>query len=99
MNPRWGGFSSEDYLEACLSAYEDEPQMEIETEVIAQGGDIDFRGFEIARSQFFDIKNRLSVRFSNEKFSFGKACLKKLENAEYVELLIHPLHQNSRMFL
>lgn len=92
VNPRWGGFSSEDYLEACLSAYEDEPQMEIETEVIAQGGDIDFRGFEIARSQFFDIKNRLSVRFSNEKFSFGKACLKKLENAEYVELLIHPLH-------
>jgi len=55
-------------------------------------GELDLRGFEIARSQFFDIKNRLMIRFSTEKVTFAKACLKKCDNCQYVELLVHPLH-------
>lgn len=92
VNPRWAGFRSEDYLEACLSAYDDEPQIEIESEVIAQSGDFDFRGFEIARTQFFDTKNKLTLKFSIGQIQFGKACVRKFDNAQYVELLVHPLH-------
>lgn len=92
VNPRWGGFKAEDYLEACLSAYDDEPQLELETEVVAHRGEMDLRGFEIARSQFFDTKNKLTIRFSTEKVVFGMACIRKFDNAQYVELLIHPLH-------
>ena len=92
VNPRWSGFKAEDYLDACLSAYEDEPQLELETEVVAHGGEMDLRGFEIARSQFFDTKNKLSISFSTEKIVFGIACIKKFDNAQYVELLVHPLH-------
>ena len=92
VNPRWAGFRSEDYLEACLSAYDDEPQIEIESEVVAQGGDFDFRGFEIARTQFFDTKNKLTLKFSIGQIQFGKACVRKFDNAQYVELLVHPLH-------
>jgi len=92
VNPRWAGFRSEDYLEACLSAYDDEPQIEIESEVVAQSGDFDFRGFEIARTQFFDTKNKLTLKFSIGQIQFGKACVRKFDNAQYVELLVHPLH-------
>ena len=92
VNPRWAGFRSEDYLEACLSAYDDEPQIEIENEVVAQSGDFDFRGFEIARTQFFDTKNKLTLKFSIGQIQFGKACVRKFDNAQYVELLVHPLH-------
>jgi len=92
VNPRWSGFTAENYLEACLSAYDDEPQLDMETEVVAQEGDLDLRGFEIARSQFFDMKNKPLIRFSTEKVAFGKACLKKIDKCQYVELLVHPLH-------
>ena len=92
VNPRWAGFRSEDYLEACLSAYDDEPQMEVENEVVAQSGDFDFRGFEIARTQFFDTKNKLTLKFSSTQIQFGKACVRKFDNIQYVELLVHPLH-------
>lgn len=92
LNPRWAGFRAEDYIEACLSAYDDEPQMEIESEVTAQSGDFDFRGFEIARSQFFDTKNKLTLKMSADQIQFGQACVRKLNDHPYVELLIHPLH-------
>lgn len=92
VNPRWGGFTAEHYLDACLSAYDDEPQLEMETQVVAQDGELDLRGFEIARTQFFDMKNKLTIRFSQDKVTFGTACLRKFNNAQYVELLVHPLH-------
>lgn len=92
VNPRWAAFRAEDYIEACLSAYGDEPQLEMESEVVAQDGDFDFRGYEIARSQFFDTKNKLTLRFSISQIQFGKACVRKFDNAQYVELLVHPLH-------
>lgn len=92
VNPRWGGFTPDDYLEACLSAYDDEPQIDLDTEGGPEHGALDLRGFEIARSQFFDIKNKLTIRFSTDKITFGKTCLRKFNNAQYVELLVHPLH-------
>lgn len=92
VNPRWAGFKSEDYLNACLSAYDDEPQLEIETEVVAQSGDFDFRGFEIARSQFFDTKNKMTVKFSIQRVQFGQSCVRKFGNIQYIEMLVHPLH-------
>lgn len=92
VNPRWAGFRSEDYIEACLSAYDDEPQLEVETEVEAQSGDFDFRGYEVARTQFFDTKNKLTLKLSISQIQFGKACVKKFGSTQYVELLVHPLH-------
>ena len=92
VNPRWSGFTAEDYLDACLSAYGDEPQIDADSEPGPEKGELDLRGFEIARSQFFDLKNRLTVRFTQDKVTFGKACLAKFNNAQYVELLVDPLH-------
>ena len=93
INPRWAGFRDEHYINACMSAFTDDETLDTpeEQQIVAQGGDFDFRGFEIARSQFFDIKNKLTATITNDSISFSTACIRKFENTQYVELLIHPV--------
>ena len=92
INPRWGGFTVEDYIKACESVYDgviDLPNDE--TTVEAKSGDFDLRGFEIARSQFFDTQLKICATFSLKDIVFGMEGIKKMNNIEYVELLIHPI--------
>lgn len=91
INPRWAGFQAADYEVASESVYENEvfvPQSLRDVE--AQSGDFDLRGYEIARVQFFDTQNRISVSLSNDYLLFSTACIRKFNNAQYVEMLIHP---------
>lgn len=88
INPRWASFTAEDYRTAS-----EELAGNDETEaftVSPQSGDPDFRGFEIARSEFFNSGSRISVTISAEGMRFGIDALQKLERVPYVELLIHP---------
>ena len=91
INPRWGGFRDIDYELASESAYGDceysPPELK---DVEAQSGEFDFRGFEIARSQFFNTTDRLCVTISIKDVVFSTPCVRKFDNATYVELLIHP---------
>ena len=93
IHPRWAGFREEHYINACMSAFADDETIESpgEQQVVAQGGDFDFRGFEIARSQFFDVKNKLTATFSDDSITFSTACIRKFDNCQYVELLVHPV--------
>ena len=91
INPRWAGFSDIDYEIASESVYADgETRAEAPADVEANTGDFDFRGFEIARSQFFDTKNRICVTFSGRQALFSRACIRKFGDTQFVELLIHP---------
>ena len=100
INPRWAGFSTDDYFRACQSAYPttDEDQSptsaeptEVQIEVSA--GDFDLRGFEITRSEFFDFFQRPTVTFQNKKIKFSTECVRKFAANNYVELLIHPVER------
>lgn len=91
VNPRWAGFCAEDYIVASDSvAEEKEPEASEPIQVEAQSGDFDLRGFEIARSQFFDTAGKLCVNFSMDGVIFSTACIRKFSNAQYIEMLIHP---------
>ena len=94
INPRWSGFDSTDYINASNSVYDDAIELEEvlseEIQVEANDGDFDFRGFEVARSQFFETQNKVCVTFSNKSLIFSTAAIRKLNNSEYVELLLHP---------
>ena len=92
INPKWAGFKAEDYYEAALSVSDEEIQKlpsALPVTVEARSGDFDLRGYEIARAQFFDIRDSITVTFTVDQVSFNKAAIKKLD-CEYVELLIHP---------
>lgn len=90
INPRWGGFTAQDYL--MLSARTNgEPEVTpSDTLIEAKSGDFDFRGFEVARSQFFDTNSKICVTFSTEAIIFSVFCIRKLGNAADIEILFNP---------
>jgi DNA invertase Pin-like site-specific DNA recombinase len=92
INPRWAAFCAEDYHLASASIYEPVPQSE-SLEVEAQSGDFDLRGYEIARSQFFDTARKLCVTFSKDCFWFSAECTRKFDKELYVEMLVNPGEQ------
>jgi site-specific DNA recombinase len=93
VHPRWAGFRASDYINASNSVYDEVIDLPEEKNVEANSGDFDLRGFEIARSQFFDTQKKCCLTFSNSTVKFSKECLNKLEGVLYVELLIHPKEQ------
>ena len=94
INPRWSGFKENEYIQAAKSVYDKEEDIphghpsEIQVEV--EAGDFDLRGFEIARSEFFDLHRRPAVTFERNKFKFTVACVRKFKEKNYIELLINP---------
>jgi len=91
INPRWGAFTAEDYFEASASAFQhDEPIICEIQEIEVQEGQFDLRGFEIARSQFFNTAQRLSVTLTDHSLMFSTECVRKFAKNPYVELLVHP---------
>ena len=91
INPRWAGFKVEDYYEACHSTdYENDSLEVLHEEHAANEGDFDLRGYEIARGQFFESKERCSVTISNKDLSFSLAAIKRLGSPVSIEMLIHP---------
>lgn len=91
INPHWAGFHDVDYEVASESVYESNEYISPQPkDVEAKSGDFDLRGFQIARSQFFDTAGKICVSFSIETFVFSTACIRKFENTQYIEMLVHP---------
>lgn len=91
INPRWAGFTPEDYFATSIKVDEMDEKTAINPLVEAQSGDFDFRGFEITRSQFFNASNRLCMTFSTDSLKFSTSCIHKLDNQSFVEVLVHPI--------
>ena len=91
IHPRWANFKAQDYLMASASVNDpncEENQGEIE--IHAQAGDFDYRGYEVARSQFFDTSHKSCITFSACEIQFSTECVRKLPGVQFVELLLHP---------
>lgn len=91
INPRWAAFHADDYLAASNSVYDETcPVTSSGLKVEVKSGDFDLRGFEIARSQFFDTARKICVTFSVENIQFSTECIRKFDKVIYVEMLVHP---------
>jgi DNA invertase Pin-like site-specific DNA recombinase len=91
INPRWAAFHADDYRAASSSVYEDKHKSSSNSiEVEANSGDFDLRGFEIARSQFFDTVRKICITFSADNIQFSVECIRKFNNVLYIEMLVHP---------
>ena len=89
INPRWFGFKPIDYIHASKTASQDFTENKDDLIVKVETGDFDLRGYEIARSQFFNVNNRLALSISANKICFTVNCIQKLQ-CENIEILIHP---------
>ena len=91
INPRWSGFDENDYYQASDSTYEGASFDNAgEITVVSDAGDFDMRGFEVARSEFFDSNRRPSITISRTKIKFSAECIRKFGDKLYIEMLLHP---------
>ncbi len=98
INPRWGGFSEEDYYQAAASVYSEGKNTEQAGEnvgltVEVAAGDFDMRGFEVARPEFFDANNRPHISFQDRKLKLSAACTRRFGAQNYIELLVNPIER------
>jgi len=56
----------------------------------ARRGELDLRGYEIVRVQFFNFVATRSVTFSKGGISFSSECIRSLGGVEHIKILIHP---------
>ncbi len=93
INPRWGGFTKQDYLDAVADILADDVKEHINYKARpVQPGDFDLRGYEIARVQYFQSKDDLSVTFSYSEIQFSRQCVYKLNRPATIELLLDPVN-------
>ena len=92
LNPKWSGFTKADYYDAVRETNQEHLNDNAEyKDKEVQAGDFDFRGFEIARAQFFISASDVSVTFSQNDLVFSKACIGKFAKVSFVELLFDPI--------
>lgn len=93
INPKWGGFTAEDYMEAAhsIETNEDDGIVTYQDKEV-HAGEFDLRGYEIARVQFFQTWGDMNVTFSHSDVLFSKPCIRKLNNQTNIELLFDPIH-------
>ena len=94
INPRWAGFTADDYLTSVESIV---PTFKAEAvadrTITPEIGSIDLRGFEIVRGQFFGANSSCQVCLSTERFRFNSLCLQKLNDTRLVEFLFDPIRK------
>ncbi|MBR3245867.1 MAG: recombinase family protein [Parasporobacterium sp.] len=101
INPRWAGFKEAEYLRACQSVYTetlinttDEGNEETDpVQIQVTAGDLDLRGFEIARSELFESNKKPFVIFADKQIKFSSICVKKFGSNNTIELLMHPIEK------
>lgn len=90
INPRWAAFTADDYRNACASVYMEGHVFPDSFQIEVNEGDFDFRGFQVARAELFNVRDKTSISFTTSTLNFSAGCLKKMPKVIYVELLIHP---------
>ncbi len=90
LNPNWAGFKPIDYITACESVGFSDEAASSERVITVEEGDFDLRGYEIARLQFFNTGNKMTVTISVGRIKFSTLCLRKIDSS-YVEILFHPI--------
>lgn len=94
VNPRWSGFKEGEYFQAACSVYQKDEvfsQREAEVEIEVDAGDLDLRGFEITRSEFFDSFHHPYLKFNRKHIQFNTTIVRKYGEKNYVEFLINPV--------
>jgi len=58
-------------------------------EEIIQGDSFSYDGYQVVRGEFFAHLREPSITFNNHKVSLNTACLKRLPDVEYVQILVN----------
>lgn len=92
INPKWGGFKAEEYISLARTLPKKKNHYSDST-LENQKEMVDFSGYEVARSQFFNTSTKITVTFSSDSVFFGIQGIRKLNNCEHIEMLIDPINK------
>lgn len=90
VNPRWAGFTADDYFAASASVSDMKEDTVTQLTVTVEDGSFDMRGFEVARAEFFSTPDKPAVTFASNYIRFSASSLQKFSKQKYIELLVHP---------
>ena len=98
--PAWAGVSNDAFQDICYSVYDDEEREILERDAKVFTGEehskvlqMDFAGYQVPRGVIFMNQSNPSLTVNTKSIKFNKACHKKLDNCEYIEILYHPILQ------
>ena len=91
INPRWSGFKEEHYLQASASVGSNPPILRKASTIQGKEGDPNLKGFEVVHLDFFDVKRTPFMTIEDNCIKFSIECLRRINNGNYVELLVHPV--------
>lgn len=57
---------------------------------IVKDDDFSYEGFQVVRGEFFSHIYEPSITFNNNKIALNTACIRKLPEVEYVQMLVNP---------
>lgn len=57
---------------------------------IISDDDFNYQGFQVVRGEFFSHVYEPSITFNQNKISVNMACIRKLPDVEYVQILVNP---------
>lgn len=63
-------------------------KLQLEEEII-QDDSFSYDGFQVVRGEFFAHLSEPSITFNNHKVSLNTACLRRLPDVEYVQILVN----------
>ena len=96
--PHWNEVDSDAYLNACNSVYSRYELNKITKEIRIWKGEeksnvlsMSFTGYEVPPGIVFLTNSMPSLTISYKGIKFNKACIKKLDNPEWIEMFYHPL--------
>lgn len=98
--PSWAGVSNEAFQEICYSVYDEEERVILERDARIFTGEehskilqMEFADYQVPRGVLFMSPSTPSLTVNTKSIKFNKACHKKLDNCEYIEILYHPILQ------
>ncbi len=98
INPKWGGVDHNTFMKLSSEVYSNDELEEVVRAIRIWNGEehskvlsLDFNGYIVPRGIYFLTRNMPSITINRSGLKFSKACLKKLGNCKYIELLYHPI--------
>ena len=89
VHPKWAGFTADDYYSASESIENGQiPSKPLEIRL--KKGSFDLSGYQLVRTPFISMYGQAVLSVSASIMSFNKACIAKLPDAVYIELLVLP---------
>ncbi len=98
--PTWGGITDERLMAVSMSVYEEEEVEELEREARVKSGEEKSRmlsmslyDYQVPNGAFFITDSQPAIVLQKRGITFNRACKKRFDDCEYVELLYHPVLQ------